>query len=234
MNLDQPLSDAELDELEAFLNSDQLPEARMDLSMLDGFLSALAIGPNTLMPSDWLPVVWGETDEEPARFADDAQAGRVIGLVMRLYNDRIHDLAEGTDQFDPLLYLHDRDGVETPILEAWCTGFMTAVELDHEAWRPLMTGDDNGPGAFLTPMILFGVDDPEVEAERARQLGREREFADMLGTCVLGVRDFWLPYRKAERAPWRREGVKVGRNDPCPCGSGRKYKQCCGKEPTRH
>lgn len=27
----------------------------------------------------------------------------------------------------------------------------------------------------------------------------------------------------------RREGKKVGRNDPCPCGSGRKYKQCCGK-----
>jgi len=25
------------------------------------------------------------------------------------------------------------------------------------------------------------------------------------------------------------KGPKVGRNDPCPCGSGRKYKQCCGK-----
>ncbi len=29
--------------------------------------------------------------------------------------------------------------------------------------------------------------------------------------------------------PMRREGPKVGRNDPCPCGSGKKYKQCCGK-----
>ena len=29
--------------------------------------------------------------------------------------------------------------------------------------------------------------------------------------------------------PVRREGPKVGRNDPCPCGSGKKYKQCCGK-----
>ena len=27
----------------------------------------------------------------------------------------------------------------------------------------------------------------------------------------------------------RREGKKIGRNDPCPCGSGKKYKQCCGK-----
>ena len=27
----------------------------------------------------------------------------------------------------------------------------------------------------------------------------------------------------------KREGKKVGRNEPCPCGSGKKYKKCCGK-----
>ncbi|RAH37082.1 preprotein translocase subunit SecA [Halomonas sp. SL1] len=32
-----------------------------------------------------------------------------------------------------------------------------------------------------------------------------------------------------EARPQRREGPKVGRNDPCPCGSGKKFKQCCGK-----
>jgi preprotein translocase subunit SecA len=29
--------------------------------------------------------------------------------------------------------------------------------------------------------------------------------------------------------PFKREEPKVGRNDPCPCGSGKKYKKCCGK-----
>ncbi len=33
----------------------------------------------------------------------------------------------------------------------------------------------------------------------------------------------------AAPAPFVREGKKVGRNEPCPCGSGKKYKQCCGK-----
>jgi preprotein translocase subunit SecA len=33
--------------------------------------------------------------------------------------------------------------------------------------------------------------------------------------------------RKVET--FRREGPKIGRNDPCPCGSGKKYKKCCGK-----
>ena len=30
------------------------------------------------------------------------------------------------------------------------------------------------------------------------------------------------------QAPIRREGAKVGRNDPCTCGSGKKFKKCCG------
>ncbi len=47
-------------------------------------------------------------------------------------------------------------------------------------------------------------------------------------------------FRRAEDEKWyyydsrrpsatvQREGPKVGRNDPCPCGSGKKYKKCCG------
>lgn len=34
---------------------------------------------------------------------------------------------------------------------------------------------------------------------------------------------------RQEKVPVKREGDKVGRNDPCPCGSGKKYKKCCGK-----
>ena len=35
--------------------------------------------------------------------------------------------------------------------------------------------------------------------------------------------------KKNNNSPYIRSGKKVGRNDPCPCGSGKKYKQCCGK-----
>jgi preprotein translocase subunit SecA len=34
---------------------------------------------------------------------------------------------------------------------------------------------------------------------------------------------------EAKTKPVRRDAPKVGRNDPCPCGSGRKYKKCCGR-----
>lgn len=38
----------------------------------------------------------------------------------------------------------------------------------------------------------------------------------------------FLDAKAITHEPIRREGDKVGRNDPCPCGSGRKYKKCCG------
>lgn len=44
------------------------------------------------------------------------------------------------------------------------------------------------------------------------------------------VDDAWL-YESGELIPTTvvREGAKIGRNDPCPCGSGKKYKHCCGR-----
>lgn len=37
------------------------------------------------------------------------------------------------------------------------------------------------------------------------------------------------PLERAPQLPFTRESPKVGRNDPCPCGSGKKFKKCCGK-----
>ncbi|WP_248295543.1 SEC-C metal-binding domain-containing protein, partial [Paraburkholderia sp. UYCP14C] len=51
---------------------------------------------------------------------------------------------------------------------------------------------------------------------------------------------YFEPHRRAlasvpARVPMRREEPKIGRNEPCPCGSGRKYKHCCmASSPTFH
>jgi hypothetical protein len=36
--------------------------------------------------------------------------------------------------------------------------------------------------------------------------------------------------QRGKRKPFKRDQPKVGRNDPCPCGSGKKYKKCCGRD----
>lgn len=57
----------------------------------------------------------------------------------------------------------------------------------------------------------------------ARQLGECAFFSRVDG------RLYYLEGRPARRAAYRRPGPKTGRNDPCPCGSGRKFKKCCGR-----
>ena len=53
-----PLIDQEIEELDAFLLSDDGLEKTMDVSGLDGFLCAVLSGPNVIMPSEWMRWVW--------------------------------------------------------------------------------------------------------------------------------------------------------------------------------
>ncbi len=234
MTLHAPLTDAEYGELEDFLLSEDLPEGHMDIAMLDGFFTALAIGPNTLVPSQWLPVVWGETAEEPMQFESAEQMRRIVDLVMRMYNGCMQSLQEGIDEFEPLIYQREHEGRTIPIIDEWCMGFMQGVQLDPEGWQPLIEAGEEDAAALLAPMLLYGTEagwdrlknDPELEA-------RHQQIAEIIGPCVIGIRDYWLPRRKAA-ATFRREAPKVGRNDPCPCGSGKKYKKCCGSAERLH
>ncbi len=108
--LDEPLTDAELDELEAFLASDAVPQDCMDLEMLDGYLTAIASGPESIQPSEWLPGVWSEggRSASPA-YGSSEQAQRVMGLMLRHMVGIERTLAESPTRFRPLLYLPDRE-----------------------------------------------------------------------------------------------------------------------------
>src|SRR5215212_7681851 len=60
-----PLSGpVDLEALDQFLMSDASPEDCMQLSDVDRFLTGIAIGPELVMPSEWLPAIWG--GDEPA------------------------------------------------------------------------------------------------------------------------------------------------------------------------
>src|SRR4051812_49169790 len=110
----------------------------------------------------------------------------------------------------------------------WAEGFADAVRLRPEAWRPLL--EDRWANILLTPITVLcdapedgSPLDPEVRA------ALRDEAADGIPVCVAGIHAFWKGRRGRPAAPARRvRSPKVGRNDPCPCGSGRKYKRCCG------
>lgn len=226
MELSQPLSDTEIDELGDFLMSDSTPDECMDISMLDGFLTAIVIGPNMIMPSQWLPQVWGETPQRPMRWDSPQQMKRIMSLVMRHMNDIIWQLTEDPEHYEPLLFEHDQEEGPVLIIDEWCTGFIRGATLDSEAWQSLFESDECQ--GFLLPIILYGTESGWRELEEKPELEeRHDEFAASLADCVLAIQDYWLPIRKA-KSTIRHAEPAPGRNDPCSCGSGRKFKKCCG------
>src|SRR5215210_308974 len=133
---DLNVSDADLDLLDAYLLSDQSPPECMLLSDLDGFLTGVAIGPEVMMPSEWLPHVWG--GEEPV-FDDHLQASAILGTIIGRYNMILREIE--ADAFEPLV-LKTSDG--TVIVADWAEGFLRAVALRSDAWEPLMRSKRHG------------------------------------------------------------------------------------------
>ena len=98
------------------------------------------------------------------------------------------------------------------------------------SWDELIEDPDDYH--LITPIVLFDLghnpDRPE------QQIDQDDAFAQLLITTLYELMAWWRdPHRRAvreqlARMPLLRQSVKVGRNDPCPCGSGKKYKKCCG------
>ena len=76
-------SDQDLDRLSALLHALPVENVPMTLSELDGYVTGILACPDMIMPSDWLPHVWGETGE--ANFPDMKIADETIGAVMGHY-----------------------------------------------------------------------------------------------------------------------------------------------------
>ena len=225
MDLTEPLTEAEFEDLEQFLLSDNTPDECLDLSGLDGFLTAIVTGPTTLLPSRWLPALWGEADGDKVQWDNPQHAERITGMVMRHMNGIIAQVTDFPDEFEPLIYEREHDGETIPIIDEWCWGYVRGVLLDAENWSPLLQNDEH---SLLTPILLYGTEEGFAQLNDKPELAeRHNDIAEMLPSCVVAIRDFWLPYRKLASTV-RHKTPPTGRNDPCLCGSGKKFKKCCG------
>ncbi|MGB8410944.1 MAG: UPF0149 family protein [Gallionella sp.] len=235
-----PLSDEEMDELDSFLMSDATSDETMMLDCLDGYLTAIVTGPVTLKPSEWLPRVWGTTEKDEPAFDTLAQAERITGLIFRHLNDIIWRLQQNPDTFEPVFdtTVYPDESREYTDGEMWAYGYMTGIDLQRRNWKAFF--DQPSSVEVLRPIYLLGAEDvtPE-EAELSRTPEQRDELSEQIPASVAWIYRFWQPYRRAiaERTiatSFQREYPKVGRNDPCPCGSGKKFKKCCGASTVLH
>ena len=223
----EPLTDAELDRLGDFLKRCKGGRA-MNVEALDGFFAALIAGPEIVMPSEYYSEVFGGEMSDACEFGSLDEANEILGLMMRHWN-KIASTLHKAEIHVPLICedekgeLHGND---------WARGFMRGMHMRHDGWAELI--NDEKYGGSLTPMMMLyheHDEDPEMRPDPITPDKREQVIAFM-AAGLMNVYEYFRIEREGDLgvdAPEpRRNASKVGRNDPCPCGSGKKYKRCCG------
>jgi uncharacterized protein len=189
---------ADLDTLNEFLMSDRAPENSMGLSDLDGFLTALAIGPEPIPAVEWLPVIWGGDAPD---FANAEEEQRILATIEKRHEEIVRCLADHLDELDPVFW--EGPGGK-PIVTDWAAGFLDAVALRPSAWEPLVQHPEGQ--TLILPLLLLGADGPEdipFDGMPLPEVDEERLLAAGAGLvlgCVEGIAAFWKAHSSAGRS----------------------------------
>lgn len=226
-------TDDDLDALDALLQALPQEDMPMTLSELDGYVTGVLVAPGLIPPSEWLAGVWGESGS--GGFPDLATAEATIQAIMAHYND-VAAFINADGWIEPI-YEEDLNSGDT-LWEPWVDGFVRAVRLREAEWLGILKGSDDDAASALAMMLTMHevyVGTSDLPEEAVDEIDREAPdlipnlVHAILGATRQGPMSFSASPLGPERSPPFRAQRLPGRNDPCPCGSGRKYKQCCGR-----
>jgi uncharacterized protein len=206
----------EIDEyLEQYGNDDSI----LNVSELDGFLVALLAAPEMIMPSEWIPAIWGGADSTP-EWPDVDHANKFISAVMVFYNQVAQSLND--DSFQALFFEKEIDGKSFDVVDEWCGGFLRGMGM----WPTLSAANGVVVEGALEVIRLFAteqgmdkIETMEPEEVELMQYEVERSVLELYHHFRRQIGDDKEVQVLAE--------PKTSRNDPCPCGSGKKFKKCC-------
>ena len=187
---------------------------------VQGFMMALLSGPDALNPTNWLPEILGEES-----LFDAKERTEIERLVMAMAADMRMKLNE---KILPDLWFYE-DEAGNPDFYTWCNAYLYALDIVPTDWFEAVDQEEF-EDLFYPIMALGGIYDDEENGEVILHLN-EKELTQLesdLPHVLLDIYWYWQAIINKPQTV-RREGEKVGRNDPCPCDSGKKYKSCCGK-----
>ncbi len=224
-----PLSATELDVLDEFLAKPMLEETSMDVAVLDGYLTALLLSPQLVTPAVWMARIWDmENGRKQAQYANAEEHARIDDFIQRHYFTLAAEIAKETPTLVPVFLRGAQWGVSE-----WCAGFLLGTSFDRDTWAALM---EEQPEWFTALNVLGMGDDDDIE--------EEFEDVDMAFDAVMvAVQAIDMHFRDeraqgpdprevdfSAAAPMPAAASQTPRNALCPCGSGKKFKKCCGHD----
>jgi uncharacterized protein len=248
---------AEIDALHALCEQLNGFGAELSVEWVDGFLTALLSGRRAIPVSEWLPALAGDAFDRAFGDPQSAEpALKVLHDRWRVIAGQLDPeaLLDAPDEMRlaPLIVQYDEalraeivaDGMATAeqaeeeLLSGglWADGFLAAIEAFADDWpSPEALGiEDEELAHFfedtLERIVHLSLPKSEIGPLVAeRYQGEEMSRDDLIDEACFAAQDlrlYWLDH--PAKSETRSVGAKVGRNDPCTCGSGKKFKKCCG------
>lgn len=230
MESDTELTDSETTQLDEFLG--RVPDGPIqNVEALDGFFAAVICCPDLIGIDEYMPYLLNIGSlHELTYFANDKEAKQFDTLVCRCWNHVSHQIID-KGVFIPFV-LVDEDGKYQA--NDWAQGFLRGTGLRHEIWVDLVKNVQGRD--YMIPIWALAYEhdeNPEMRpfAEPVSDQQREDLYI-AAASSVMGIYKYFLKQRSRYQRPYEtitQSVRKTGRNAPCPCGSGRKFKQCCGR-----
>ncbi|MFK7965596.1 MAG: UPF0149 family protein [Burkholderiaceae bacterium] len=250
----QKLTPADLSTLTRFLTGVDRPDGTLSYPALEGFLFAVVCSPADVRPADWLPLVFAG---DSAHYANQKQSDQIIDLIVRLYSslldafmDEVDELPDDCAILAPAMANFDD---EAPLAQ-WARGF----ELGHEwlgpHWEAAIPAEsfDEAVGAAATLGFFASSEQANAMLQDPDEAPDRDELAHVASAVIAMLPDALNRYAGVRRRiedeaedqdrqseafsaaqigaiqSDRSGGLDVADEQPCPCGSGKSYRRCCG------
>jgi uncharacterized protein len=205
-----------------------------DFEEVRGFIFAVAGAPDLVQPSEWLPEAFaGELPE----FESPEQAEAVLQDLMGMYNlfvsGKLRIKKEAPAFREPAISNLD----EKSAVACWCRGYYRGYSWLVDVWREYLPEELEEELVAIVLVLTFFESRQMAETCR-EETGQGKSLEEIAELMRLTFPKAMIEYVRLGQSIYeirlqddRRSvtpSAKIGRNDPCPCGSGQKYKKCCG------
>jgi uncharacterized protein len=193
----QPLSEEELNMLEAFLTSAEAPEECMNsLEMIDGFLTAIVIGPEVVPEHRWIKYLLDPENQQENLFKSPEDESQITDLLTRHVNAIDNQFENEPEAFLPIyeMFSYSEEEERQIAIEEWALGFILGMELSHDAWQPLFA--DENTAMLAGPLFVLGkvTDDYDKMSQEEKD-----QMTDMLDESILGIFAFWQQQTEGDK-----------------------------------
>lgn len=222
--------------------------SKLSIFELYGLLYGCLAATNLVKPSQYMPMIFGE---EGASFDSEEEANVFLGNLMYLWNT----LAQWEPETGPFIFpdteypntytgLKQRVKDNSSLIEYFIKGLdlgrTDEADFSEDGIKAIEFLS-KANGFLLNYIELFEIE--QAEAAKEKDAGKtlhlieqlEGVVADCIARINLSLKEARIRaaeemrmFADAQKKAYQSRSTKIQRNEPCPCGSGKKYKKCCG------